>query len=389
MSRTMPMVALLCCAAGAPVRAQAPRADAPTLRITGEVLERYVYAHAPHGGGADQDEAGFQLRQMRLAFTGTVFDARTTYNFRTTYDKATGTLSLDNAYVAHRFGDGLEVQGGQFKAPFLREELLSAFDQLTAERSYAADYFTVDFTQGVQVRTERPHCRAAAMLHDGSYAANTDFANDRTDAAAALRVEIVAGAPWAAFADNSGWRGQRGVLVGIALDGERGERSGAQRMPNLTKVTADVTAKLSGLALFASYTAQRFGAPDTLGGLSAATRAALDGARQHGLVVQLAGFAVPDRAELFARWETLRWGGVYYRNNGESAQSGSGALATPRLALITAGANWYLRGNAARLTLDAVYAPDDAVPVANTSSGLLKSDRSGEVAVRGQMQLRF
>lgn len=358
-------------------------AQGTTVRVGGEIQVRYIAADAPRAGVDDQ-EFGFQVRRARLPVTGTFLGAANTFRIRPGYDRASGTVQLDDAWIQRRFGGGLSLTAGQFKPMFLREEFVSSFAQLAAERSYTADYFTLDYTQGVEAGLDNGQWRLFAALHDGSYGANTDFANDRVDGAATARLELRRGAGWGAWQDLSAGGHARGLLLGAAATFERGERSGGAQLPDVFKYTVDVSIKAGPLALLGAYTAQAWTAPDTAGGIPPE----LDGATQTGVVAQAGVFVVPDRFELFGRGEWLDLGGVYWRNSGETVQSGSRALAASDLALYTAGFNWYQRGSA-RFTFDVVYAPDDAVPVANSGAGVLRTDRGGQLTVRSQFQVRF
>lgn len=387
MRRPLSLFALVLFTATAVTLLQAqgqPPAGGTTVKLGAEGQFRLIVAHAPRSTAVDEDEAGFQLRRARLVLTGTFLEPANTFRLRSAYDRATGLFQFDDFWMARQMG-GTRLQVGQFKPQFLREEFISSFAQLSAERSYAADYFTIDYTQGVEGSWERPRWRSYLAVHDGSYQANTDFANDRTDGAAAGRMEWRMGeAPWGVWKDNSGWAGQHGALLGVAADYERGERGGGVRLPDVAKVTADLSVKGGGIGVMGVAAFQHFTAPDTTGGIPAA----LDGSDQLYAMVEAGWFVRPDKVELVARWEHTDFGGAYYRNNGELVQSGSRALAADRLDIWTVGAGWHLHPNAAKLTTELQYAPGQ-VPVAGSSVGLLRSDRGGEVAFISQIQFRF
>lgn len=391
--RTARWVIVCAFALGAPTPARAQRPDSargrdsvPAVRVSWEVQARYVFNHAAAGGTPTLDEntGGFQLRRARLVFTGSLPAQHVSFRVRPTYDRALGNLQLDDAWVAWKSARGWSLQAGQFKPLFLREENVSGFQQLTAERSYAADYFTLDYTQGVEVAWAGRRLRPSLAVHDGSYGANTDFTSDRTDFAVAGRLEWLLGGEWRQLADYDGWSGEgRALLVGVAIDYEHGESDTTRAVPSVVKYTVDVTAKARGTGLAAAIYGQRFDVGQ-LGPLPAN----LPAAHQWGLMVQGGLFAVRDRLELFGRYERMDFDGVYYRNAGDVVQSGSRNLATSALAGVTAGATWFARRHSAKLTMDVVYVPDP-VPVRDTAGDLVRSDGERQIAVRAQAQFRF
>ncbi len=385
------LVGVLAVGLPASARAQQAPAPAPTpagVHVAGEMQFRYVVNHARTGGTPllDQDEAGFQLRRVRLVFTGSFISPRLTFRVRPNYDRTVGTLAIDDAWVAYALAHGWKVQVGQFKPQFLREELVSGYQQLTAERSYANDYFTVDYSQGVELTRAGRRVHASMTLHDGSYGANTDFNTDRTTFAVSGRVEILGAGDWAQFADDEGWSEHgRGLMVALAADYEHGETDTTRAVPNVFKLAADVAAKVRGGSLAAAWYHQRF-TTDSLTGLPTNLRAA----RQSALVVQGGAFPLRDRLELFARYEHVDFDGLYYRNgNGvEAAQNGSRNLTSSTLNTVTVGANWFFHQHAAKLTTDIIVA-SDPVPVTNTAGGLLRTDGDRQLVVRSQVQFRF
>jgi hypothetical protein len=364
-----------------PAGAQAPTAE---VKLGGEVQTRYVAVR--RGAGADSVDAGFQIRRARLIVSGWFLDPRLTFRVRPSYDRATGNLQFDDAWVAYGRDDGLKVKVGQYKPDVLREEIIPNFSELAVEASYASTYFGLDYTQALQLTWGGAHLRPSLLLHDGAYGANTDFNADRTTVALAGRLELLAAGEWRSFAGSSGFSSvTHGVLLGAAADYERGQRAPSRASPDVVKVTADVSAVWPGASLLAALYLQHF--TMTWGGAGAApTR--LDGADQLGVVAQAGWFLVRDRLELLGRYEWMDFGGVYYRNAAGAVQAGSRNLSASHLRIATAGVNWYLRGEAAKLSVD-LQLTGDPVPVDNTSVGLLRFDRGNEVALRTQFQWRF
>ncbi len=365
--------------AALPARAQRPSTTGE-VRLGGEVQTRYVAVRR----GADSLDAGFQIRRARLIVSGWFLDRRLTFRVRPSYDRATGNLQFDDAWVAYGRDDGFKVRLGQYKPDVMREEFIPNFSELPIEASYASTYFGLDYTQGIQLTWGGARVRPSFLFHDGSYGANTDFSADRTTLAVAGRLEVLAAGDWASFAGSSGWSHvRRGVLLGAAADVERGQRAVTRASPDVLKLMADVSAVTPGASLLAAFYWQRFSLTWPAPGLPT-----VGAHSQNAIVAQAGAFAVRDRVELFGRFERMDFAGVYYRNAAGSMQAGSRDLGASLLRIWTAGVNWYVRGEAAKLSLDLQWA-QDPVPVDNTGVGLLRYDAGNELAVRTQFQWRF
>lgn len=356
------------------------------LQINPEFQVRYIYnTRDGEPAGTDEDESGFQLRRTRLDFRGHAFDPALTYRIRLSADRGSGRIDLDQAWIAYAFGEDWQVKVGQIKPRFVREEDVSALRQLAVERSYAADYFTIDLTQGVELTYDGGWWRPSVAIHSGSYAANTDFNADRTDIALTGRVQFLAAGDWKQFDDFTSWSGDAfGLLLGAAADYEVGETGSGMNMPDIFKYSADVSAEFGGANLFAAIYGQQFSDNGSTAGLPSA----IDDAEQLAVVVQGGFFVIPDKLELFGRYEWIDFDGVYYRNSGSGTQSGTGNLASDELSLVTIGGNWYFKKHNSKLTVDIVWALDP-VPVANSGAGLLTSTDEDQVALRAQWQLAF
>lgn len=356
------------------------------LRVNPEFQFRYIYntrdGEAPD---TDEDENGFQLRRTRLDFRGHAITPDLTYRLRFLSDRGDGSIDLDIAYVAYNLIDGLNIKVGQFKPLFAREENVAAFQQLAVERSYTADYFTIDRSQGVElVYSGWDNLRLSLAIHDGSYSADSEFNADRTNFAIAGRVELLLAGDWKQFDDFSSWSKDKfGLLLGIAGGYERGEEGSGTNTPDIYKFTADVSVEVSGINVFVAGYLQKFSDND-----DPSLPSDLDDATQFGLVAQAGVFVIPDKLELFGRYEWIDFDGVYYRNNGAGTQSGTGNLAEDELSLITFGANWYLVRHNAKFTFDVIWALDP-VPVSNSGAGLLTSVDDDQVVLRAQWQFAF
>lgn len=357
---------------------------------------RYAYNHRDAGASTDEAEdldfGGIQLRRVQLDLQGHFLNPRWTFRLRLDASSG-GTVGAAWAWAGYRFSDRLGIRVGQFKPSFLYEEDVSGSSQLAAERSYTADYFTTDFSQGAQA-TLQPleRLRVVGTVHTGSYSARTDFLGDGTDAALAGRVELLLGArdvarAWRQFTDFPSWSGdQAAVLLSGAYDYEWGETQVEGGLPDISKGAVEIVAKLGRFGLFGSAIVQQFSVPEAA---AEDVPANLEDATQVAVVIQGSGFVARDRVEPFARFEWIDFDGVYYRNSTGGIQSDSRDLAEPSdLGILTAGLNYYLARHGAKLTLDAQYALDP-VPVTNLGGALLRSAAGDQLAVRCQLQVRF
>jgi len=350
------------------------------LNIEGQI--RYVYNSSDQTGTMDEDVAGFQLRRTRLDFRGHALTPDLTYRVRINADRASGTVALEYTYLGYDIADGWNIQVGQFKPNFLREEFVSSFRMLAVERSYVSDYFSVDYTQGAELSYAGDWLRAFGSVHDGSYAPNSEFNADRTNLAFAGRAEFLIAGDWKQFDDFTSLPGEKfALMLGVAGDYEVGESGLAADLPDVFKWSADISAEFGGFNLFAAVMGQSF---DNAGGFPG-----LSGAEQIGFVVQGGAFVYKDKFELFGRYEWMDFDGFYYRNSGSSTQGGTGPLVgNDEVSFITIGGNYYINKHNLKLTLDAVIALDP-VPVSNTGGGIVSSADEGQVALRSQLQWSF
>jgi len=346
----------------------------------------------PEEESTDRLRAGFQARRLQVNLQGHTFSPRWTFRLRLDSTNGSG-VSAGFAWVGYQAEGGTSVRIGQLKPAFLQEELIPAIAQLAIERSYTSDYFTTDFSHGLQVSQRlSPRVSLITTLHTGSYGWRTDYEPDRSEFALAARSEwlLMSQDPAVGrgqFQEFQHWEGDPpALLLGIALDYELGESSGRSGAPDVLKWTVDLTGKARGITAHGALMGQRMDA--TTPG-SSSLPAKLDGASQFGWVLQLSGFLVPTRWDAFVRMEGLDFDGVYFRMNQGSVDSGTRDLpAEADLRIVTFGGSRYLSRQGLKLSLDLTHALDP-VPVANPGVGLLGADHGGQSTLRSQIQLRF
>ena len=98
-------------------------------------------------GGAEATE--FRVRRLKVYFTGSAFDPRLTYRFQIAFENPNNVRLLDDAYFGWRVSELFQIQAGQSKTPYGREELMNDGVLMFAERSIAIDAFKANRDIGV------------------------------------------------------------------------------------------------------------------------------------------------------------------------------------------------------------------------------------------------
>lgn len=89
-------------------------------------------------GGVDADE--FRVRRFKLFLSGFALDPRLTWRFQAAFENPANRL-LDDVWLNWKFSDAAQVQFGQWKTPFTRQELYNDGVLQFPERSIAVDSF--------------------------------------------------------------------------------------------------------------------------------------------------------------------------------------------------------------------------------------------------------
>ncbi len=243
--------------------------------------------------GSNQDlqrtARGFEIRQLKLTFSGNVVDPSWTYKFNLDYSQTTsqtgfpnvssaasqtgvsstgptsgnasagpgtgGALAgLEDAWVRKQVTDELAIKVGQFKSPLLREELVSDTSLLTTERSLVNQFFTAKRTQGVEVTWQNDMFRFIGSFNDGGNNINTGamigtnaFAGDFTQYALTGRAEWKIAGAWSQFDDMSSYRGESfAMYVGGGVNWQKGGGDDPPAYANTWTVTPSGTFQNQG-----------------------------------------------------------------------------------------------------------------------------------------------
>jgi hypothetical protein len=355
-----------------------------------QLQTRYVINHRDEDAANEIDgrpdtQHGFEISRLKFALEGNVFGPDTRYRFQ--WDAGsyrsgnTGNLNLEEAYVTHRlsFAPDLWVKAGQFKDPTFHEEAVRSSRQLAVDRSLANEVLgggQTDYIQGAGlVWDDGPEglpLRAEVGYTDGPNTDNTNFVDAggapmfgaaNPDFGFYGRAEYLAFGDWRHYDDFTARRNEQDTLV-FGAGGFYTQAGDSHVFFH----TVDVQYDYNKLALYAAYYGVYSDGDNA--GLNAG-----DGGSSYdfGCVAQ-AGYAINDRWEVFGRYSLV------------SLDTGA-AGGDDNFHELTAGVNYYLRGNAAKFTVDATWLPN-GTPSNQSQIGVLDPDADGDQFVfRGQFQL--
>lgn len=386
----------------------------------------------------DRTAYGFEIRRMKVEFSGNVIDPSWTYKvtaiYNSTYNQAlaavsptatnagpgagTATASLEDAWINKDFSDGLSLKMGQFKSPFNREELVSSKYQLCVERSLVNQLFSAKFTQGVAFTAKGDNLMGTICYNDGGNNANESAleGNQSNSAGYALyaltgRVQYLAFGNWKQFDSLTSIRGDaQGLMFGGAFNYQQGGVTIANTPTtavngdgNVTmfSYTADAQWMLGGANIFGSF----FGnAANNIAGASLPATDVGSSVFTYGATLQ-AGYYLTDDVEAFARFEwydTLNNGSNGQPHEAPTLVSVALIPSSPFYAqhntIYTVGLNWYIAGKQVKFTTDLGYSVNGVMFTNGMYSQSItgadyRQDSSvgngGQFVFRTQMQLLF
>jgi hypothetical protein len=368
--------------------------------LMGQVRYQTAYRlHVPPGGGGatggsgDDTSTGFEMARLRLSFDGNFVSPLLTYYFQIADDNSAGdagATGLLDAYVLWRisFQSPLALKAGQFKDPVWHEQNLLPSRQLAVDRSLVNALIgggQTDRVEGGAIIYDQDQLRGQLVFHNGYNGENETFLTRgglgaEVGAGAGLaptnwgssgRVEFLAVGqrqpqfdPFSEYDQFTALGDKQNVLVlGSGFDYSE---SGADK---ILFHTADAQLNTTdGWALYGAY----LGVYRNL----YTDRGAGHGSfYDSGVVVQAARMIGP-RLEPFARYDFTHL-------------DGKALPGIPNLNLneITIGANYYLFGQRAKLTLDATWLPNGC-PTDVDFLGILEDNRQ-EFLLRAQFQFEI
>lgn len=338
-----------------------------TLNIGGSEQFRYEANFRRDVPAGDEDFThGFENRRTRLRAYGSIFEKPLTYKIEVDFSRNGGGAMLLDAEGKYTWSNGAAVRWGQFKAPLMREELISDWYQLAVERSIYNNVFSITRTQGVELSWVGSAFRFAGMVNDGANALNTTF-----DSAAEADIGLTgrgewmwSGGDWKRFDDFCSWNdadtfaGLSGVAVHWQTGGSTGAAGGAATADmDIFQITADTQIEGRGWNAFASATYRTVdaaGAPEL---------------NVWGVLVQ-GGLFVSNQVEIFARYDVV--------------VPDTDAGADEPFNTVTVGATYFVspKSHAARIGAEVLYfindTPTSASVITPTSGSNLFPDTKGD-----------
>jgi outer membrane murein-binding lipoprotein Lpp len=375
-----------------------------TMKIKGQIQARWVMSHVADDetstppSSANQTDWGFQVRRAKVKFQGNVIDKTWRYRVNGAFSTRTGDFGFEEVMIIHDLDDNMSVTVGQFKAPWNREELVSSSRQLAVERSLVNEYFNADRAVGIMFGYKTDAWKLDVAYNNGVQTAfnapgaytNTNSSNNPTKWSAQGRFEYKLSGDWGDFKSFTSSPGDdQAMMIGVGFMGQswNGQFGPALDPGNpvagayaadhtsMWGVTADFSAKFSGMSLFAAVIYQNYDFGDD---------ANIDSINPWGFVGQC-GYSLNDQWEVFGRFSWANNRGLNDPNLGTPTQ------ADAKLSLLTVGANYFINSNV-KFTADwgiNLNNSLDGVWVSQRSNGWRATNESDEWVLRAQLQLLF
>ncbi|MCH2143604.1 MAG: hypothetical protein MK082_00510 [Phycisphaerales bacterium] len=374
-----------------------------TMHIKGQVQARWVMSHIgddddsedPTFANQNATEWGFQVRRAKVKFQGNVVDKTWHYAVNGAFD-GNGGFNFEEAFITHDMNDNMSLTFGQFKAPWLREELVSSANQLAVERSLVNEYFNADRTVGMMLGYKTDAWKLDVAYTNGVQTAlrQGTYTNTPVKWSVQGRFEYKMSGDWSDFDSFTSSPGDdQAMMLGFGFMGQSWNgligSNGAAPVADayatdhtsMWGVTADFSAKFSGVSIFAAVVYQNYDFGDAPAGGTE-----LDSVNPWGFVGQV-GYSLNDEWELFGR---MSWA----NNRGlNDANVGTNLAADAKLTLLTVGANYFINSNV-KFTADWGINLEDSLNgqwADNTqvNTGWRQTNEDNEWVLRAQLQLLF
>ena len=221
------------------------------LQINGQLQARWLYNNAER----QTSQHGFELRRTKVIFSGNIIDPSWTYKISTTWGRVGGS-NTEDAWIAKQFDNGQWIKAGQFKAWFLRENIISSSKQLAVNSSMVNKAFTYGWVQGLSTGWNNEELNIFAQYIDRPWSFNTPALGPTTNAWIA-RAEFKFGeAEWGDFGYLTSKIGAgEGLLIGVAFENYNTDTVGIFQYGNAnadesTGWTVDASLRGDGWNLF-------------------------------------------------------------------------------------------------------------------------------------------
>jgi hypothetical protein len=379
--------------------------------MMGHVRETPIAANFPaYWADGQQDRRGFENSNTELWLSGHLFGPGLTYMLRGRFtnddnyqlksfptrvgEGGSGIFTLQDAWARFELDHNWYFRAGQFRLPFLREELVDQGYQLAVDRSVASNALGLGFTQGLEIAYVSDFIRGSFAISDGAVdnvggqmklvtniqPTNRPFNRGKSEFAMTGRVEWK---PYGDWQDFIGFTSPPGsdfsLMFGLGAHWQS-TRLDYLRTPVTSftnngdnqwlNMTADVSVGFGGASVFSSITYSyidseaayyygTFNGPPSL-------VANVGSSSKWAWVLQGSMYVAP-KFEVFSRYEL---GQLSFANStnvvfpGLDAPGVQDALLAREnhLSIVTAGVNWYLDGHDVKFTGDFGYALDSVNP---------------------------
>jgi hypothetical protein len=398
------------------------RSDNSSMRISVLSQTRYMISQRKPGfiGPSSETTFGFSNPRTRIAFDGTIVSSQFSYRFSLDFGDAelsrgrgngppipggTGTARLLDAYAQYNFAgkrDGYYVKFGQFQSIILTEEAIASEYQQVIDRSITSELYGPGYTQGIALGHISDIVAWEASLTDGGrYIGSREVDNTsfnslaEADAGLGFRYDWKLKGSWDQFMDFASFQGSNSATkVGAGfLYQFQGQTNPGTQTPGFIGApvdsgqiftwTIDYQHEGDGWNFFAAYVGQWV--DWEIGTATLGTR--------HTSIMLQNGWFITDRAEIFARFETI-WLDKVFRNGFGTPEGFFHRIAT-------VGVNYYVipESHAAKFSADFSYAFDALFALAvGTGDSLVLPDpavtgflglAANEFVFRFQLQLMF
>ncbi|MEZ0266035.1 MAG: porin [Phycisphaerae bacterium] len=325
------------------------------------------WADNAKSGGRENIDNGFEVRRLKFGLDGNAFTKNLYYNFLWATDRFSGNLVLEEAYARYVFAGNWAVKAGQYKQMVNQESATSFRRFLAADRSMANEILFGGEThvQGVELLYDNGtdgNVQALVGFTDGFNSKNSNFQDPGTssnpfDFGIEARVNYKFFGDWKSYSDMTAMGNKRDLLVvGAGFDWSQG---GDQ---DVVRHAVDAQYESGPLAVLAAYYG-RWTQNVTGGG---------DDRYDWGVMIQ-AGYMINAQYELFGRWSMTHLDDDFVTGDSEFCE-------------LAIGFNYYIRGQAAKITVDVTWLPNGS-PTDLTGLGILGNEGEDQFLIRGQFQL--
>jgi phosphate-selective porin OprO/OprP len=122
------------------------------LSLGGRGQFQYQYLDKDDVNGPAQEVSVWRIRRFKVYMGGYAFTKNLTYRVQTDLAKSGTAQMLDDAWINYRFIDAAQIQAGQFKIPFSRQELTSDGALQFVDRANAVDAFKPSYDVGTMAQ---------------------------------------------------------------------------------------------------------------------------------------------------------------------------------------------------------------------------------------------